>query len=161
MSDSGDTGDQEQPRGHPVCAPAASQTTFIKPWEGGLKHPSPLARDCGTVAKHQRSKGRLGWGLLTHRGGSQTPRPGCARVLPALPSCHRARCRNPKSTKSSCSAATPSLLSLYSDCVVPKRGGGRGDLEESKGLVPLQRSAPRSLLSPELHKRSPDRAGGI
>lgn len=90
-------------------------------------------------------------------GGWTTPR----AVPPSSCRGGVCRCKSPKSKQSPCSVATQSLLSLYSGCVGTKRGWGGGGLGEPKGLVTPQRSAPHSVLSPELHGSSPSRARGI
>lgn len=130
VSDSGDTGDQEQPRGHPVCAPAASQTTFIKPWEGGLKHPSPLARDCGTAAKHPKVQGTTGLGAAHPPWWEPDPPPwlcqgaACAAVLPP------SQMQKPKEHEvfllSCYSKFTQPLLRLHCPQAWRGKGGFRG-----------------------------------
>lgn len=94
-----------------------------------MEQPFPAGRWPGSVGEQPSTDGSVGlpgWGMLTHRGGGRTTRPGCARVLPVPFSCHggACRCKSLNSKQSPCSAATLSLLSLCSGRIGPERGRG-------------------------------------
>lgn len=135
----GDTGEQGQPRGRPICSPnhpvSSSHSKLGKVdlfWVRGSH--KILSREQGRAAKHPRD--HLG---LEAARPPWSPLPGHAEVPPIPHPATSCTWKTPN-------PATPRLLSLYSGCVGREQGWGGVVWSCAPSLL-----CP-SLPSPELHK---------